>query len=160
MAMRDEIKVAGRRLAAAAILTAFGWAGTASAGESLTLTAGSPGGGYFKAAAAFAEYIKAEVPGTSTTVIPGGGWANVERLDPASGAADIAVLENALASMAWEGTGPTAKKYDFRMLAAFRQPGAAQAVRSPCSRPTVSPSRRSNRWAARSSSPPLAKVSG
>jgi TRAP transporter TAXI family solute receptor len=128
MAIRHEITMTVRRLAAAAILLAFGWSGPAFAGESLTLTAGSPGGGYFKAAAAFAEYIKAEIPGTSTTVIPGGGWANVERLDPAAKTADVAVLENALASMAWEGTGPTGKKYDFRMLAAFRQPGAAQAV--------------------------------
>ena len=110
-----------------AILAVFS-VGPSQAGESLTLTAGSPGGGYFKAAAALAEYIKAEVPGTSTTVIPGGGWANVERLDPKSATADVAVLENALASMAYEGTGPTGDKYDFRMMAAFRQPGAAQAV--------------------------------
>lgn len=107
---------------------ALGAAGSAYGGESLTITAGSPGGGYFKAAAAFGEYIKQDIPGTSVTVIPGGGWANVERLDPAAATADIAVLENALASMAYEGTGPTGKKYDFSMLAAFRQPGAAQAV--------------------------------
>lgn len=113
---------------AVAAALALGLSANAFAGESLTLTAGSPGGGYFKAAAAFAEYIKADIPGTSTTVIPGGGWANVERLDPAAKLADVAVLENALASMAYEGTGPTARKYDFRMLAAFRQPGAAQAV--------------------------------
>lgn len=120
-------KVAPRWIAAA-IVFALGTAGAAFAGESITMTAGSPGGGYFKAAAAFGEYIKKDIPGTSITVIPGGGWANVERLDPAAGTADIAVLENALASMAYEGTGPTGKKYDFRMLAAFRQPGAAQAV--------------------------------
>jgi TRAP transporter TAXI family solute receptor len=115
-----------RQSVATAAIFAFSVTGGAIAGEKLTLTAGSPGGGYFKAAAAFAEYIKKDVPGTSTTVIPGGGWANIERLQ--DGQADIAVLENALASMAYEGTGPTAKKYDFRMLAAFRQPGAAQAV--------------------------------
>ena len=119
--------LARRWLAAAAVL-ALTSSGSALAGESVTFTAGSPGGGYFKAAAAFGEYIKADIPGTSVTVIPGGGWANVERLDPASKAADVAVLENALASMAYEGTGPTGKKYDFRMLAAFRQPGAAQAL--------------------------------
>ena len=116
-----------RGLIAAAALT-LGVAGNAIAADSVTFTAGSPGGGYFKAAAAFGEYIKSDIPGTSVTVIPGGGWANVERLDPASNAADVAVLENALASMAYEGTGPTGKKYDFRMLAAFRQPGAAQAL--------------------------------
>lgn len=126
-AQRNFITIV-RRLAAAAAVLAIGMAGSALAQQKLTLTAGSPGGGYFKAAAAFAEYIKMEIPGISTTVIPGGGWANIERLDPKGGQADIAVLENALASMAWEGTGPTAKKYDFRMLAAFRQPGAAQAV--------------------------------
>ena len=71
-----------RRLAAAAVIFTFGTAGTALAAESLTLTAGSPGGGYFKAAAALAEYIKKEIPGISTTVIPGGGWANIERIDP------------------------------------------------------------------------------
>ena len=117
-----------RRLAAAAVILTFGTAGTALAAESLTLTAGSPGGGYFKAAAALAEYIKKEIPGISTSVIPGGGWANIERIDPNGATADVAVLENALASMAYEGTGPTKKKYDFRMLAAFRQPGAAQMV--------------------------------
>ncbi|MGI9305658.1 MAG: TAXI family TRAP transporter solute-binding subunit [Gammaproteobacteria bacterium] len=114
-----------RWIAAAAAIT---FASSALAADSLTFTAGSPGGGYFKAAAAFGEYVKTDIPGTSVTVIPGGGWANVERLDPASKEADVAVLENALASMAFEGTGPTGKKYDFRMLAAFRQPGAAQAV--------------------------------
>ena len=115
-------------VAAATLALTLGVAGNAIAADSVTFTAGSPGGGYFKAAAAFGEYIKSDIPGTSVTVIPGGGWANVERLDPASKAADVAVLENALASMAYEGTGPTGKKYDFRMLAAFRQPGAAQAL--------------------------------
>lgn len=128
MDMQHKLGAVARQWIAAAALLAFGSAGSALAGESLTLTAGSPGGGYFKAAAAFAEYIKKDIPGTSTTVIPGGGWANIERLDPRAATADVAVLENALASMAWEGTGPTKKKYDFRMLAAFRQPGAAQAV--------------------------------
>ena len=117
-----------RQFAVAAVVLAFGTAGTAFAGESLTFTSGSPGGGYFKAAAAFSEYIKKEIPGTSITVIPGGGWANIERLDAKPAQADLAVLENALASMAYNGTGPTGKKYDFRMLAAIRQPGAAQAV--------------------------------
>ena len=96
--------------------------------QTLTLTAGSPGGGYFKAAAAFAEYIKASVPGIETTVIPGGGWANVERLQPNSKLADVAVLENALASMAFNGKGPKSTKYDFRMIAAIRGPSVAQAV--------------------------------
>lgn len=126
MALYRILSKAVRQIAVGAALIVFGAFGPAHAAESLTLTAGSPGGGYFKAAAALAEYIKAEVPGTSTTVIPGGGWANVERLQ--AGDADVGVLENALASMAYQGTGPNAKKYDFRMLAAFRQPGAAQAV--------------------------------
>jgi len=128
MGTQRKFHTVTRQLAVAAVALAFGTTGTAFAGESLTLTAGSPGGGYFKAAAAFAEYIKKEIPGTSTTVIPGGGWANIERLAAKPAQADVAVLENALASMAYEGTGPTAKKYDFRMLAAIRQPGAAQAV--------------------------------
>ncbi len=96
--------------------------------ETITLTAGSPGGGYFKAAAAFAEYIKESVPGVETTVIPGGGWANVERLQAESKIADVAVLENALASMAYTGKGPKGTKYDFRMIAAIRGPSVAQAV--------------------------------
>ena len=51
------------------------FASFAMAGESITFTAGSPGGGYFKASAALGEYIKSDIPGTSVTVIPGGGWA-------------------------------------------------------------------------------------
>ncbi|MGI9386800.1 MAG: TAXI family TRAP transporter solute-binding subunit [Methyloligellaceae bacterium] len=102
--------------------------GNSANAADLTLTAGSPGGGYFKAAAAFAEYIKAEIPGTNTTVIPGGGWANVERLTPESKLADVAVVENALSTLAWKGESPTGKKYDFRMLASFRGPSVAQAV--------------------------------
>ena len=126
MGSQRNFKTVMRQVAAAAAVLAIGMAGSALAQEKLTLTAGSPGGGYFKAAAAFAEYIKKDIPGTSTSVIPGGGWANIDRLQ--GGQADVGVLENALASMAYEGTGPTKKKYDFRMLAAFRQPGAAQAV--------------------------------
>ena len=128
MSKPHKRRAAGHRWFAAAASAAFMATGIALAADSVTFTAGSPGGGYFKAAAAFGEYIKSDIPGTSVTVIPGGGWANVERLDPASKAADVAVLENALASMAYDGTGPTGKKYDFRMLAAFRQPGAAQAL--------------------------------
>ena len=128
MSKPHTARAAGRPWLAAVASAAFTATGIALAADSVTFTAGSPGGGYFKAAAAFGEYIKSDIPGTSVTVIPGGGWANVERLDPASNAADVAVLENALASMAYEGTGPTGKKYDFRMLAAFRQPGAAQAL--------------------------------
>ncbi|TFH42616.1 MAG: hypothetical protein E4H01_13225, partial [Lysobacterales bacterium] len=128
MSKQRKLRASVRRLLIATAALAMGVAGNAFAADSITFTAGSPGGGYFKAAAAFGEYIKSDIPGTSVTVIPGGGWANVERLDPASKAADVGVLENALASMAWEGTGPTGKKYDFRMLAAFRQPGAAQAI--------------------------------
>lgn len=128
MRTKHKFGAAALRWMSAAVMLAFGTAGTVLAAESITFTAGSPGGGYFKAAAAFGEYIKKDMPGTSVTVIPGGGWANVERLDPASKKADVAVLENALASMAWEGTGPTGKKYDFRMLASFREPGAAQAL--------------------------------
>jgi len=126
MGMQSKFTTIMIQSAAAAVIFAFSATGTVFAGEKLTMTAGSPGGGYFKAAAAFAEYIKKDIPGTSTTVIPGGGWANIERLHDSQ--ADVAVLENALASMAYEGTGPTGKKYDFRMMAAFRQPGAAQAV--------------------------------
>lgn len=102
--------------------------GVASAATTLTLTSGSAGGGYYQAAAAFAEYIKAEIPGVRTTVIPGGGWANVDRLAPSSKLADVAVLESALAHLAYTGAGPTGKRYSFRMLAAFRGPSIAQAV--------------------------------
>jgi len=120
--------VAGVRSLAVATVLSVAVMGPALSAESLTLSGGSPGGGYLKAAAAFAEYIKKDIPGTSTTVIPGGGWTNIERLDPASKLADVAVLENALAAMAYKGTGPTKKKYDFRMLASFRGPSIAQAV--------------------------------
>jgi hypothetical protein len=49
--------VAAATLALALALT-LGVAGNAIAADSVTFTAGSPGGGYFKAAAAFGEYIK------------------------------------------------------------------------------------------------------
>ncbi|WP_281017582.1 MULTISPECIES: TAXI family TRAP transporter solute-binding subunit [unclassified Minwuia] len=117
-----------RALAAILIATSVGMAGSSALAEKITITAGSPGGGYFKAAAAFAEYIKSDIPDANTTVIPGGGWANVERLQPGSSLADVAVLENALATMAYRGEGPGGTKYDFRMLAAVRGPSAAQAV--------------------------------
>ena len=94
----------------------------------ITFAAGSPGGGYFQAAAAFAEYLKTEIPNTSTTVMPGGGWANVERIAPEAKQADVAVIENVLSTLAWKGESPTKKKYDFRMLASVRGPSIAQAV--------------------------------
>ncbi len=124
MITTHKFSAVARRWLSTAVV-ALATTGTALA-DNITITAGSPGGGYFKAAAAYAEYIKKDIPGTSVTVIPGGGWANVERLD--ANLADIAVLENALASMAYEGTGPQGKKYNFRMMAAIREPGAAQAV--------------------------------
>ena len=100
--------------------------GNSALAEKITLTAGSPGGGYFKAAAALAEYIKAEISGAETTVIPGGGWANIDRLE--SKLADVAVLTNPIVTMAYKGERPTGKKYDFRMLASFRGPSLAQAA--------------------------------
>lgn len=108
-----------------AMLLTIGWSNLASA-QKITITAGSPGGGYFKAAAALAEYIKADIAGAQTTVIPGGGWGNIERLQ--TGLADIAVVENAVVSMAAKGEGPNKQKYDFRMLASFRGPNLAQAA--------------------------------
>ena len=97
MSKPHKRRATGHRWLAAAASAACMATGIAFAADSVTFTAGSPGGGYFKAAAAFGEYIKSDIPGTSVTVIPGGGWANVERLDQASKAADVAVLENALA---------------------------------------------------------------
>ena len=124
---RRSFTIARRTLLALALAAPLA-SGGAHAIDRLTLTAGAPNGGYFKAAAGLAEYIKAEIPGIATTVIPGSGWANVERLAPELKLADIAVIENALASMAYAGNGPTGRKYDFRMIAAIRGPGAAQAV--------------------------------
>ena len=122
--LRRQHRILATVIAAAAI----GFAAPSTMAETITITAGSPGGGYFKAAAAFAEYIKADIADANTTVIPGGGWANVERLQPGSNLADVAVLENALATMAYRGQGPGGTKYDFRMIAAVRGPSAAQAV--------------------------------
>ncbi|MEC9345432.1 MAG: TAXI family TRAP transporter solute-binding subunit [Pseudomonadota bacterium] len=119
-------RIRGHAAVTATVLTLSLAAGASA--ESITVTAGSPGGGYFQAAAAFAEYVKSDVPGAETTVIPGGGWANVDRLQPANKLADVAVLENALATMAYAGEGPDGKKYDFRMMAGVRGPSAAQAV--------------------------------
>jgi len=128
MNMKDTNLTLAGRMAFAAALFVFAFAGQTFAGERLTITAGSPGGGYFKAAAAYAEFIKKDIPGTDVTVIPGGGWANIERLQPGLKLADIAVVENATATMASQGTGPKGKKYDFRMLAAVRGPSVSQAA--------------------------------
>jgi uncharacterized protein len=127
--MRIVNKTAGTiaRRAVIAAAVGVGLVHPASSAD-ITFAAGSPGGGYFQAAAAFAEYLKAEIPNTSTTVMPGGGWANVERIAPDSKQADVAVIENVLSTLAWQGETPTKKKYDFRMLAAVRGPSVAQAV--------------------------------
>ena len=126
--MLKTLRTPRRALSTLVAATAIGLVASSAMAEKITLTAGSPGGGYFKAAAAFAEYMKTDIPDANTTVIPGGGWANVERLQPESKLADVAVLENALATMAYRGDGPGGKKYDFRMIAAVRGPSAAQAV--------------------------------
>ena len=93
--------------------------------EQLKMVSGSVGGGYFKAAAAFSEYVAAEIPGIKITVGPGTTWANVDQLD--SGKVDLAVIENVVSSLAWSGDSPTGVKYDFRMLAAVRGPSVVQA---------------------------------
>ncbi|MSP67441.1 MAG: TAXI family TRAP transporter solute-binding subunit [Alphaproteobacteria bacterium] len=117
------------RLVATALAAALVFVGAASdaRAQNLTIVGGSPGGAYLKAAAALGEYAKLAIPGVSVTVMPGGGWSSVERLDPGSKLADVAVLENDLASIAYKGEGPTGKKYDFRMIGAFRGPSIAQA---------------------------------
>jgi hypothetical protein len=122
--MSTTVRKTLRLAAAAGLLLAIGSHGAHA--QQITITAGSPGGGYFKAAAAVAEYIKQEIPGSQTTVIPGGGWANIERLE--SGLADVAVLENAIVTQATTGASPDGRKYDFRMLASFRGPSVAQAA--------------------------------
>ena len=72
MSKQRKFHSSARRWLLAAASLALGATGSALAQESVTFTAGSPGGGYFKAAAAFGEYIKADIPGTSVTVIPVG----------------------------------------------------------------------------------------
>ncbi len=93
------VEVSARRTVVAAAVI-IGLAHPAFSAENITITAGSVGGGYFQAAAAFAEYLKAEIPNIATTVIPGGGWANIERIAPGSKQADVGVVENALATLA------------------------------------------------------------
>lgn len=93
--------------------------------EQLKMVSGSVGGGYYQAAAALSEYVGKEIPDTKITVMPGAGWANVDQLD--SGAADLAVIENVLSTLAWKGESPTGQKFDFRMLAAVRGPSVVQA---------------------------------
>ncbi len=100
----------------------------AAENQKLTIVGGSTGGAYFQVAAAFAEIIKSEIPGITTTVIPGGGWASIERLTPESKLADVAVVENVLSTLATKGESPTKKKYDIRMIAAVRGPSIAQAA--------------------------------
>ena len=43
-------------------------------------------------------------------------------------AGNIAVIENAQATLAWRGESPNNQTYDFRMLAAVRGPSVAQAI--------------------------------
>jgi uncharacterized protein len=93
--------------------------------QQLDMVSGSVGGGYFKAAAALSGYVAEEYPDIKITVRPGAGWANIDQLD--SGAADLAVIENVLSSLAFKGESPTGDKYDFRMLAAVRGPSVVQA---------------------------------
>ena len=99
-------------------------AGFASA-QQLSMVSGSVGGGYFQAAAAFAEYVQTEMPDVRITVRPGQGWANVDQLD--AGTADLAVIENVLATLAWNGDSPSGDKFDFRMLGGVRGPSIVQA---------------------------------
>ena len=113
-------------LMAAALLA--GAASTSARAVDITIVGGSTGGAYFQVAAAFAEILKAEISGVNTTVIPGGGWASVERLTAESSLADVAVVENALATLAIKGDSPTKRKYDFRMIASVSGPSIAQAA--------------------------------
>jgi TRAP transporter TAXI family solute receptor len=109
-------------------MVVFGIAGYAACIEPLNLmiTAGTAGGGYYRACAAFAEFIKKDIPGSTVSVMPGGAWANLERL--AAKKADIAVIENSSASLGYKGKGPSKKRYDIRMLASIRGPGLDQFV--------------------------------
>jgi TRAP transporter TAXI family solute receptor len=93
----------------------------------LVITAGTAGGGYYRACAAVAEYIKKDIPGSTVTVMPGGTWANLERLS--SKKADIGIIENVSSTLAWRGTPPSPRKYDdFRTLAAIRGPSIDQVL--------------------------------
>ena len=137
MSTRHPLAGHGKRVTALIAGVALTLTMAAASAEKLTLTAGSPGGGYFKAAAAFAEYIKADIPDTATTVIPGGGWANAERLDPASKLADIAVIENATATMAYQRHGPECQ--EIRLSYDCRGAGTEHCAGGDCGRTSVSP---------------------
>lgn len=100
--------------------------GGPAAAKDITITTGSVGGQYFQLGAALAEYIKREIPGVETTVIPGGGWANLDRME--TGDADIGVIENVLSTLAHRGESPTGEAFDFRMIAAVRGPSIVQAA--------------------------------
>ena len=93
----------------------------------LLITAGTAGGGYYRACAAFAEYIKKDIPGSTVTVIPGGAWANLDRL--ATKKADIAIIENSAATVGFKGKAPAIKAYpEIRMLASIRGPSLDQVM--------------------------------
>jgi len=108
------------------VICGFGGYGLCIESVNLLITAGSPGGGYYRACAAFAEYIKKDIPGSTVSVVPGGAWANLERLDAKK--ADIAIIENASASLGYKGKPPAKRQYDVRMLASVRGPGLDQYV--------------------------------
>jgi uncharacterized protein len=93
----------------------------------LLITSGTAGGGYYRACAAFAEYIKKDIPGSTVTVMPGGTWSNLDRLS--SKKADIAIIENVSSTLAWKGIPPSPRKYDdFRTLTVFRGPSIDQVL--------------------------------
>ena len=63
MSKPHKRRATGRRWLAAAASAAFMATGIALAADSVTFTAGSPGGGYFKAAAAFGRVHQIRYPG-------------------------------------------------------------------------------------------------
>ncbi|WP_373090164.1 TAXI family TRAP transporter solute-binding subunit, partial [Sneathiella sp.] len=108
--MRNSVKLL-TKLTAVATALYLATVGIVNA-QQLDMVSGSVGGGYFKAAAALSEYVAQELPNTRIIVRPGTSWANVDQLD--SGSADLAVIENVLGTLAWQGKSPTGDKYDFR----------------------------------------------
>lgn len=88
-------------------LTAISWA----AGNNLSISTGSMGGGFYAIGGGMAEYITKNIEGVRCTAVTSGGVdENINRLD--AGKADIGLVSTGDSHMAFNGMKPYTKKYD------------------------------------------------
>jgi len=79
--------------------------------ETLSISTGSMGGGFYAIGGGMAEYISKHVEGVRCTAVTSGGVdENINRLD--TGKADIGLVSTGDSKMAYSGQAPYTKKYD------------------------------------------------